>query len=74
MKIEKCPDKNAYLEFTIYSQLISITSGSESMSMMSGIHGLVDGMSIDSGPDSEFKFADLDKGNFNYNVLFLIFM
>ena len=31
------------------------------MSMMSGIHGVVDGMSIDSGPDSEFKFTDFDQ-------------
>ena len=30
------------------------------MSMISGIHGVVDGMSIDSGPDSEFKFTDLE--------------
>lgn len=45
---------------TITSQLISITSGSETMSMMSGLHGAVDGISIDSGPDSEFKFQDFD--------------
>jgi hypothetical protein len=55
MSIEKCPDKNAYLEFEIKSTLINVTSGSESMSMMSGAQG-VDAMSIDSGPRSEFKF------------------
>lgn len=37
------------------------------MSMMSGIHGVVDGMSIDSGPDSEFKFTDFDKDPKDHN-------
>lgn len=30
------------------------------MSMMSGMVGAADVMSIDSGPDSEFKFQDID--------------
>lgn len=60
MPIDKCPDKNALLHFTISSQLISITSGSETMSMMSGMCG-ADAMSIDSGPESEFRFQDLDE-------------
>lgn len=59
--IEKCPDPNGMLHCTISSQLISITSGSETMSMMSGMCGAADVMSIDSGPDSEFKFQDLDE-------------
>ena len=61
MPIEKCPDPNGLLNFTISSQLISITSGSETMSMMSGMCGAADVMSIDSGPESEFKFQDLDE-------------
>ena len=61
MPIEKCPDANALLHFTVSSQLISITSGSETMSMMSGMCGAADVMSIDSGPESEFKFQDLDE-------------
>ena len=61
MPIEKCPDANALLHFTVSSQLISITSGSETMSMMSGMCGGADAMSMDSGPDTEFKFQDLDE-------------
>ena len=60
MPIEKCPDPNGLLNFTISSQLISITSGSETMSMMSGMCGAADVLSVDSGPDSEFKFQDFD--------------
>lgn len=59
-KIEKCPDPNAKLDFSITSTLINTTSGSETMSMMSGMQG-GDVMSIDSGPDTEFKFQDIDK-------------
>ena len=32
------------------------------MSMMSGMCGAADVMSIDSGPESEFKFQDLEEG------------
>ena len=60
MTLEKCPDKNATLEFDIKSTLINVTSGSESMSMMSGAVG-ADAMSTGSGPKSEFKFTDIDK-------------
>jgi hypothetical protein len=55
LPIEKCPDKNATLEFVVRSSFINQTSGSESMSMMSGVCG-ADVMSIDSGPESEFRF------------------
>ena len=65
MPIEKCPDPNGMLHFTVSSQLISITSGSETMSMMSGMCGAADNMSIDSGPDSEFKFQDIDENGNN---------
>ena len=37
LPIEKCPDKDASLEFDIKSTLINQTSGSETMSMMSGV-------------------------------------
>ena len=60
LPIEKCPDKEATLEFDIKSTLINQTSGSETMSMMSGVQG-ADVMSIDSGPESEFRFQDIDK-------------
>ena len=49
MNLEKCPDKNATLEFDVKSTLINVTSGSESMSMMSGAVG-ADAMSTGSGP------------------------
>jgi hypothetical protein len=55
MGLEKCPDKNATIEFEIKSTLVNVTSGSESMSMMSGMIG-ADMMSTGSGPKSEFKF------------------
>ena len=51
MKVEKCPDENAYLMFDLTSTLINVTSGSETMSMMSGALG-ADVMSMDSGPES----------------------
>ena len=53
--IEKCPDKKAFLIINIANTLINVISGSESMSMMSGVVG-ADVMSMDSGPESEFKF------------------
>ena len=53
--IEKCPDKDAFLVYSVTSTLINVTSGSETMSMMSGMQG-ADVMSIDSGPESEFRF------------------
>ena len=55
MKIEKCPDPEAYMVFSVSSSCINITSGSETMSMMSGVMG-ADVMSIDSGPETEFNF------------------
>lgn len=54
--IEKCPDAGATLEFSVSNTLINVTSGSETMSSMQGAQV----MSIDSGPDSEFKFTDVD--------------
>lgn len=57
--LEKCPDKNAKIRFKLSSQLISISTGSETTSVMSGLRGL-DVASIDSGPNSQFKFADID--------------
>ena len=37
-----------------------MTTGSETMSMMSGFNGAVDSMSIDSGLDKETKFSDFN--------------
>lgn len=59
-KVEKCPDANAYLSFDLSTRLINVMSGSECMSMMSGAIG-ADAMSMDSGPESQFHFEDLDK-------------
>ena len=54
MKLEKCPDPRAYVEFTVQSLLISANfSGAETISL--GSEGM------DSGPESEFDFGDLDK-------------
>ena len=51
--IQKCPDKNASLEFSIRAKFISILSAAgDTMSMMSGLES----MSIDSGPETEFEF------------------
>ena len=55
MPIEKCPDKNAYLEIMVKSTIINVASGSDAMSSISGF----DGMSMESGPDSEFNFGDM---------------
>jgi hypothetical protein len=55
--LEKCPDKNAFVEFTIWSVLVSSNaSGSETISMAS------EAMSVDSGPESEFDFGDMESG------------
>ena len=42
------------------AKLINVMSGSETMSMMSGVLG-ADALSMDSGPESHFNFEDLDK-------------
>lgn len=55
LMIEKCPDKDAFMILNISNTLINVTSGSETMSMMSGALP-ADAMSMDSGPESEFKF------------------
>lgn len=52
LPIEKCPDKNAYLEIMMKSTIINVASGSDAMSALSGL----DGMSMESGPDSESNF------------------
>ena len=55
LKLEKCPDQNANIQFTVRSVLVSQgTTGSETMSMGS------EAMSVDSGPESEFDFGDFD--------------
>ena len=52
--MEKCPDKNAKVEFTIRSVLVSANAdGTETVSMASAA------MSCDSGPESEFDFNEL---------------
>ena len=54
MLLEKCLDKRATVEFTVRSVLISSNyTGAETISMGS------DG--IDSGPESEIDFGDMDK-------------
>ena len=58
--LEKCPDKTAYIELVVSSKLMNTMSGSESMSIMSGFENF-DSMSIDSGPDSEFNFKEMEK-------------
>ena len=58
--LEKCPDKKARINFMLRSQLVSISTGSECTSVMSGMRG-VEIASIDSGPNSEFRFKDIDQ-------------
>ena len=53
--LQKCPDKNALVEFTVRSVLVSATAnGTETISMAS------EAMSVDSGPESEFDFGDMN--------------
>lgn len=59
LSITKCPDPEAFIVLSLSNTLINVTSGSETMSMMSGAVG-ADVMSMDSGPESEFKFQDLE--------------
>ena len=57
MKLDKCPDPKAYVEFTVRSVLISANAtGAETISLGS------DGF---DGPDSEFNFGDIDKESIN---------
>ena len=56
LKLEKCPDEHALVEFTVFSLQVSATaSGSETMSLVS------DALSVDSGPESEFDFNALEQ-------------
>ena len=60
LPLEKCPDKNANVEFTIRSVLVSSdATGTETISLASGA------MSVDSGPESCFDFQDLESGKAN---------
>jgi hypothetical protein len=55
LKLEKCVDEHAIVEFTVRSISVSnATTGSETMSMVS------DALSVDSGPESEFDFEAFD--------------
>ena len=57
LPLEKCPDKNAKVDFTIRSVLVSSdATGTETISLASGA------MSVDSGPESCFDFQDLESG------------
>jgi hypothetical protein len=52
--LEKCPDKQACIEFSLKTTLINnMGGGSETQSMMSC------DVSVDSGPESEYDFGDL---------------
>ena len=54
LPMEKCPDKNAKVEFTIRSVLVSANAdGSETASMFSAA------MSCDDVPESVFDFNDM---------------
>jgi hypothetical protein len=51
LKLEKCPDEHAVVEFTVRTITVSnAATGSETMSMLS------EALSVDSGPESEFDF------------------
>jgi hypothetical protein len=52
--IEKCPDKDAYLEFKIQSSIVQNLGISDTMSTMSGL----DDICVDSGPETEYDFKD----------------
>lgn len=58
IKVVKCPDPNAFFTFNISNTLINVTSGSETMSMMSGAKAL---SSMDSDPESAYNFKELEE-------------
>ena len=56
--LEKCPDKNAVVEYTIQSVLVSANAnGTETVSMCSAAMS-----GVDSGPESEIDFNELKDG------------
>jgi hypothetical protein len=54
LQLDKCPDKDAALTFSFKATLISENASSDALSMMSDV------MSIDSGPESDYDFDDLE--------------
>ena len=56
MPIEKCPDKDSYMEISVKSTLINMATGSDNISEMSGF----DNMSCDSGLESVANFNNID--------------
>ncbi len=56
MLFEKCPDKEAKIEFQVKCTLVS-----DSLSNNDALSQISDAMSIDSGPESEFEFNDFEK-------------
>lgn len=55
--LEKCPDKQATIQFTMKTTLINnMMAGSETQSMMS-----CDIKSVDSDPESEYDFGELER-------------
>ena len=59
MQLEKCPDKSAYIEFSLKTTLVSANAtGQDNLSQMSDVLS-----AYDSGPESEFDFNDfLEEG------------
>jgi hypothetical protein len=54
MMLEKCPDKNAFIEFSLQTILVSANAtGQDNLSQMSEAQSM-----YDSGPESEFDFQD----------------
>ena len=54
MIFEKCPDKTASIDFSIKATLVSESISGDTLSQYS------DNMSVGSGPESEFEFADFE--------------
>ena len=55
-KIQKCPDKDAFLEYSVKATRIN-DSGGDYMSEMGGLGDL----DLDSNPDSEYNLKDFEK-------------
>ena len=53
LQLDKCPDKNAYINLKVHAQLLKTDCGEDTLSQMSDLR------SIDSPPRSEFDFGDL---------------
>lgn len=57
MNLEKCPDRNATVEFSLKTTMVSAN-----VTAADGLSQMTDGMSMyDSGPETEYDFNDFNQ-------------